>query len=94
MFTTPPRDSDFDALYQTLASRQNSAGGLGLWMATPEADEFVSAYAGLFFIEIGGTDEPALMGELKRHSAANAGCGTSNKHRLIHNRSHSNVSEL
>lgn len=51
MFTTPPRDSDFDALYQTLASRQNSAGGLGLWMATPEADEFVSAYAGLFFIE-------------------------------------------
>jgi hypothetical protein len=51
IFASAPTDAEFNGLYQTLASRQNSAGGLGLWIATPEPDEFVSAYAGLFFIE-------------------------------------------
>lgn len=53
MFASAPDDAQFNAMYQTLASRQNSDGGLGLWMATPEADDFVTAYAGLFFVEAG-----------------------------------------
>lgn len=51
MFASAPTDEDFNALYQTLVSRQNSEGGIGLWMATPDADDFVNAYAGLFFVE-------------------------------------------
>lgn len=35
----------------TLRSRQNSEGGFGLWVATPEVDPFVSAYGALYLVE-------------------------------------------
>lgn len=34
-----------------LRSRQNSDGGFGTWLATPDVDPFVSAYATLYLIE-------------------------------------------
>jgi uncharacterized protein YfaS (alpha-2-macroglobulin family) len=38
-------------LVDVLRSRQNADGGLGMWSATPDADAFISAYAGLYLIE-------------------------------------------
>ncbi|MGH8032834.1 MAG: alpha-2-macroglobulin family protein, partial [Luteimonas sp.] len=35
----------------TLRSRQNNDGGFGQWLATPEVDPFVSAYAAFYLIE-------------------------------------------
>src|SRR5690606_642220 len=37
----------------TLRARQNSEGGIGTWLATPEVDPFVSAYAALYLVEAG-----------------------------------------
>lgn len=42
---------DSAALYGLLRARQNSAGGLGLWTATPAADAYVSAHAALYLVE-------------------------------------------
>jgi uncharacterized protein YfaS (alpha-2-macroglobulin family) len=42
---------DLPALFAELSARQNSEGGLGLWTATPDAEPFVSAYAGLVLVE-------------------------------------------
>jgi hypothetical protein len=42
---------DPSALMAELAARQNGEGGLGLWTATPDAQPFVSAYAGLYLVE-------------------------------------------
>src|SRR4029078_3097502 len=39
------------ALIDVLRSRQNSEGGLGLWIATPNADSFVTGYAALYLLE-------------------------------------------
>ncbi len=61
LFRTSPKDADLRGLFEQLSARQNSAGGIGLWVATPEAEPFVSAYAGLFFIEAieRGVDVPS-----------------------------------
>lgn len=42
-----PRQNAIDLL----RSRQNSEGGIGLWSATPDADDFVTGYAALYLIE-------------------------------------------
>jgi uncharacterized protein YfaS (alpha-2-macroglobulin family) len=34
-----------------IRSRQNGEGGIGLWAATPQADEFVTGYAALYLLE-------------------------------------------
>lgn len=34
-----------------LRTRQNAAGGFGTWLATPDADPFVSAWAALYLVE-------------------------------------------
>jgi len=34
-----------------LRSRQNSEGGIGLWSATPDADDFITGYAALYLLE-------------------------------------------
>lgn len=41
----------FNAAVDVLRSRQSDGGGFGLWVATPDADPFVSVYAGLYLIE-------------------------------------------
>jgi uncharacterized protein YfaS (alpha-2-macroglobulin family) len=38
-------------LIDVLRSRQNSDGGLGLWIATPDADSFATGYAALYLVE-------------------------------------------
>lgn len=40
-----------------LRSRQNNEGGFGLWLATPEVDPFVSAYAALYLVEARERDQ-------------------------------------
>jgi uncharacterized protein YfaS (alpha-2-macroglobulin family) len=42
---------DLPGLFAELSARQNSEGGLGMWAATPDAEPFVSAYAGLVLVE-------------------------------------------
>ena len=43
--------ADTGALLAELRARQNAQGGFGLWIATPDADAFVSAYAMFYLIE-------------------------------------------
>ncbi|MGO1073248.1 alpha-2-macroglobulin family protein [Lysobacter sp. CA199] len=38
-------------IVDVLRSRQNSEGGIGLWTATPDADDFVTGYAALYLLE-------------------------------------------
>jgi hypothetical protein len=38
-------------LLAVMSARQNSEGGVGLWYATPVADDYVSAYLGLLLVE-------------------------------------------
>ncbi|QWF15019.1 alpha-2-macroglobulin family protein [Lysobacter capsici] len=38
-------------IIDVLRSRQNSEGGIGLWTATPDADDFVTGYAALYLLE-------------------------------------------
>lgn len=45
------KTGDRGNLVDVLRSRQNAEGGLGLWMATPDADPFVSGYAVLYLLE-------------------------------------------
>lgn len=45
-----PGDAKLDII-DVLRSRQNSEGGIGLWTATPEADNFVTGYAALYLLE-------------------------------------------
>ncbi|WP_242108645.1 alpha-2-macroglobulin family protein [Luteimonas aquatica] len=40
-----------DKALGVLRSRQNADGGFGLWLATPDVDPFVSAYATLYLVE-------------------------------------------
>jgi uncharacterized protein YfaS (alpha-2-macroglobulin family) len=42
---------DPDGLIAEMSARQNSEGGIGMWKATPDADPFATAYAGLYFVE-------------------------------------------
>ncbi len=42
-----PRQNVIDML----RARQNSEGGIGLWTATPDADDFVTGYAALYLVE-------------------------------------------
>jgi alpha-2-macroglobulin len=46
-----PQGDRIAAAIEALGARQNSAGGFGLWTATPDAEPFISAYAGLFLSE-------------------------------------------
>jgi uncharacterized protein YfaS (alpha-2-macroglobulin family) len=46
-----PGRQDLARLVDVLRARQNSEGGLGLWAATPDADEFVTGYAALYLVE-------------------------------------------
>jgi uncharacterized protein YfaS (alpha-2-macroglobulin family) len=64
------------ALMAELAARQNSEGGLGLWKATPDAEPFVSAYAGLYLVEARERGVPVpkdLMEPLNRYLTELAG---------------------
>ena len=45
------RTGDRGNLIDVLRSRQNAEGGLGTWLATPDADPFVSGYAVLYLLE-------------------------------------------
>lgn len=42
---------DLDAVIRTLRSRQNDAGGFGLWAANPVVDDYVSLHVTQFLIE-------------------------------------------
>ena len=44
-------DGDLDSTLSTLRSRQNDAGGFGLWAANPLVDDYVSLHATHFLIE-------------------------------------------
>jgi alpha-2-macroglobulin len=57
-------------LLEVLRSRQNSAGGFGLWLATPHVDPFVSGYVALYLIEARERGEPVpqdLLDASNRH---------------------------
>ncbi|MBK8285549.1 MAG: hypothetical protein IPK97_12145 [Ahniella sp.] len=47
----PIPDQHWQEVFDLLRARSNSAGGLGLWVAGEDADVFVTAWAGLFFLE-------------------------------------------
>ncbi len=47
----PAKGDAGTAAIDTLRTRQNSDGGFGTWLATPEVDPFVSAYAALYLVE-------------------------------------------
>ena len=49
----PSRD-----IVDILRARQNSEGGIGLWSATPQADNFVTGYAALYLIEARERGQP------------------------------------
>jgi len=40
-----------DGIVDLIRSRQNSEGGIGLWDATPQADDFITGYAALYLLE-------------------------------------------
>jgi uncharacterized protein YfaS (alpha-2-macroglobulin family) len=40
-----------DGIVDLIRSRQNSEGGIGLWVATPQADDFITGYAALYLLE-------------------------------------------
>lgn len=63
------------ALIDALRSRQNSEGGLGLWMATPDAHPFVSGYAALYLLEARERGKPVpddMLASLNRYLEAQA----------------------
>lgn len=63
------------ALIDALRSRQNGEGGLGLWMATPDADPFVSGYAALYLLEARERGKPVpddMLAALNRYLEAQA----------------------
>jgi alpha-2-macroglobulin len=47
----PQGPDALNAQIEALRSRQNDAGGFGVWAATPDADPFISAYAMHFLLE-------------------------------------------
>ena len=60
----PKSTEQLQQIISTLAARQNVQGGYGLWLATPEADSFVSGYVGLFLVEAdarGVAINPAML---------------------------------
>ncbi len=52
------RGSGAPDLLAVLRSRQNSEGGFGLWVATPDVDPFVSAYGVFYLVEARERGEP------------------------------------
>jgi len=72
--TAPSSQPRMD-LVDVLRSRQNSEGGLGLWMATPDADPFVSGYAALYLLEARERGKPVpddVLAALNRYLEAQA----------------------
>jgi len=49
--SAPVPAKHWQGLFDVLRARSNSAGGIGLWVAEENADVFVTAWAGLFFLE-------------------------------------------
>lgn len=63
-------------LISVLRSRQNSQGGFGLWLATPDVDPFLTAYAALYLLEARERGEPVpadLVQSSNRYLAQMAG---------------------
>ncbi|HVR80990.1 MAG TPA: alpha-2-macroglobulin family protein, partial [Luteimonas sp.] len=73
--TTPTSQQPRTDLIDVLRSRQNSEGGLGLWMATPDADPFVSGYAAVYLLEARERGRPVpddMLASLNRYLEAQA----------------------
>lgn len=67
---------DPNGLISVLRSRQNDEGGLGLWVATPDADDFATPYAALYLIEARERGEAVpddLLRSLNRYLETMAG---------------------
>ena len=63
-------------LISVLRARQNSEGGIGLWLATPDVDPFISAYAAFYLVEARerGAEVPAdLLASTNRYLTHMAG---------------------
>ena len=63
-------------LISVLRARQNSEGGIGLWIATPDVDPFISAWAAFYLVEARERGEPVpadLLGSINRYLANMAG---------------------
>lgn len=57
-------------ILSVLRARQNGQGGIGVWMATPDADPFITAYAALYLVEARERGEPVpvdLMNSVNRY---------------------------
>lgn len=57
-------------ILNVLRARQNGQGGIGLWLATPDVDPFITAYAALYLVEARERGEPVpvdLMNSVNRY---------------------------
>ena len=57
-------------LISVLRARQNSEGGIGLWIATPDVDPFISAWAAFYLVEARERGEPVpadLLDSINRY---------------------------
>lgn len=63
-------------LISVLRARQNGEGGIGLWLATPDVDPFLTAYAAFYLVEARERGEPVpsdLLASVNRYLANMAG---------------------
>jgi uncharacterized protein YfaS (alpha-2-macroglobulin family) len=63
-------------LISVLRARQNGQGGIGLWLATPDVDPFITAYAAFYLVEARERGEPVpadLLAAANRYLANMAG---------------------
>ena len=63
-------------LINVLRARQNGQGGIGLWLATPDVDPFITAYAAFYLVEARERGEPVpadLMNAVNRYLTRMAG---------------------
>ncbi len=63
-------------LINVLRARQNGQGGIGLWLATPDVDPFITAYAAFYLVEARERGEPVpadLMNAVNRYLTSMAG---------------------
>lgn len=63
-------------LMAVLRERQNSQGGIGLWLATPDVDPFITAYAAFYLVEArerGASVPTDLLASSNRYLAQMAG---------------------
>ncbi|MCC6594081.1 MAG: alpha-2-macroglobulin [Xanthomonadales bacterium] len=62
-------------LIDVLRARQNGEGGIGLWLATPDVDPFISAWAGFYLVEARERGVPVpddLLNSVNRYLAGMA----------------------